>query len=91
MVSRGFVYLIRAENGLVKIGMTSNFNLRICNLRAQSPIGITVLFSAEVLNMNSTEHILHTMFQHLYSHGEWFRLTQQDIETARDIIKQTMI
>ncbi len=70
--SEGYVYFVRAEStGLIKIGFTRDLRHRLRTLVAQSGDRLAVL---GVLKGNrDTEKELHTRFQELRSHYEWFK------------------
>lgn len=76
---RHSIYLIGAENGLVKIGISSNVERRIVRIRLISPVAIKLLFSIPVPNAVSVERELHKQFSHKRQHGEWFSLSRADV------------
>lgn len=80
-----FVYLIRAENGLVKIGITINVEQRFRTLDTSCPVEIAligVLHSDEAIVVEAE---LHERFEDRRVKGEWFALSSQEIAW----IKQT--
>lgn len=66
------VYVLRAANdGLVKIGTTTDLPSRLKNIRAMSGVPLEVLC---VLPGDATvERQLHARFREHRAHGEWFR------------------
>ena len=73
------VYLIKADNGLTKIGIAINIKQRFYQLQAASPCHLTLLGSIETNDACGLENSLHMRFSHLRSHSEWFNLSQSDI------------
>jgi hypothetical protein len=68
------VYFVRAGNdGLVKIGHSSDAYSRIEALAAGSPVELQVL--AAVVGGRSLEQTLHRIFGASRHHGEWFEPT----------------
>lgn len=64
------VYFIEAETGLIKIGASHNPDQRIKELRAMSPVKLTIL--ATVSGRIGDERAYHKQFAAHRSHGEWF-------------------
>jgi len=82
----GYVYLIEADNYLVKIGFTKNLNVRFRNYELQSPIAIKLLFAGYGDGANIVEYELCKRFAKFHSHGEWFTLNQSSINEAKELI-----
>lgn len=73
------VYFIRAENGLVKIGITSNIAKRFEALNVASPVELVLLFYIETDEARKLEGSFHSIFESQWVKGEWFRLSDDDI------------
>jgi hypothetical protein len=74
-----FVYLFRSENNLYKIGMTTNsVNNRLMQCNVLSPI--EVYHVAETYTDKNFESMMHMHFDKQRVRGEWFRLTNEDVE-----------
>jgi hypothetical protein len=70
----GQVYVIRAETlRLVKIGFTNNSLKRRGEMQVGSPDILTLQTVFTTDDPQWWEKTLHERFQHLRSHGEWFR------------------
>jgi hypothetical protein len=65
------VYFIQAENGLIKIGRTTDLPARLATMRTDSPIDIRLL--ASFIGSIGAEKELHQRFSHLRVRGEWFK------------------
>ncbi len=73
-----FVYLMQDEHtGLYKIGKSSNLNYRERTLAAQIP-KIKMIHS--FLEGENNEKQLHKKYQNKRIRGEWFNLTQEDVQ-----------
>ena len=75
-----FVYLIQADNGLTKIGVTNDIETRLGVLSRMSPVNLSVLGVCKRLDAFQFENSLHKHFAHKRRSGEWFALTQADID-----------
>lgn len=82
----GHVYLLQADNGLCKIGITGNLDKRIRIIQTQSPIPVSMLVAKYVANAYALEDELHRQFADKHSHGEWLSLTTENIEYAKERI-----
>jgi hypothetical protein len=78
-----YVYLIRADNGLYKIGLTSNIERRFNTLRAQSPIPLELILYVNGENARELERELHDKFSDKRHHGEWFELSDENLAYIR--------
>jgi len=74
-----YLYLIAAENGLFKIGKSTNPRNRIAQIRTSSPCRVEpVLWIYYDEGERDLEKDLHTAFESARSHGEWFALIHED-------------
>lgn len=67
-----FVYLIEAQNGLVKVGVGQKVGDRFTATRTHSPVLVRLI--AAWPGTPKDEAALHVKFAAYRSHGEWFRL-----------------
>jgi hypothetical protein len=80
-VYRGYVYVVKAPNDLYKIGTATNIERRIRKLN----------FPVELIHGIKANHSpqAEAFLQHCYGHrrvgGEWFRLTDEDLEEIKAI------
>ena len=74
----GLVYLIEGLP-LYKIGRTRNLPKRLNDLQASSPAPLKVLCILQTVCMQKLEQQLHRKYKHKRIHGEWFRLSESDI------------
>jgi hypothetical protein len=78
----GFVYLIRAENGLVKIGCSGHPAKRVREL-AIGPLAVELFHQIATDDMAWLEGQLHHRHREKRSRGEWFRLEENDLLELR--------
>lgn len=80
----GFVYVIYLEDmaseRFYKIGMAASFTARYDAHQCASPFPICVACAYFVGNMRAEERFLHAEFADKRVRGEWFRLTDVDID-----------
>jgi hypothetical protein len=76
----GYVYALRADNGLVKIGRTVDIEQRLKTLHTMLPYELELLHLLPSSSIDELECYLHRYFREKRVKGEWFRLTIEDIE-----------
>lgn len=78
-----FVYLMHNKrNGFYKIGRSKNPNYRECTLQSEEP-EVELLFHME--STSSVEALLHKKFESKRIRGEWFSLSQNDVDEILSI------
>ncbi|MFF2091224.1 GIY-YIG nuclease family protein [Paenibacillus sp. NPDC058174] len=78
---KGFVYIIRTFDNHYKIGKTINLERRIPDLRIQLPYDeFEVILIIETNDKDELEKLLHKHFYLKRKNGEWFKLTEFDID-----------
>ena len=86
-----YVYLIRSDNGLTKIGVTRDIGTRVSTLNTASPVELRLLFYFAPQNAKLAEANLHKRFFRKRVKGEWFNLTDMDVSWVKnnyDIIEE---
>lgn len=85
MYDAAYVYFIRpvGMRGPVKIGCSTLPERRLKDLMIWSPFELEV--AARLAGNIRVEQQFHAKFQHLHTHGEWFRPDQELCETIRVI------
>lgn len=80
----GFVYVVYFDDSsgerFYKIGMDSSFPARAKAHQSSSPFTICVACAYFVENMRQEEKALHSMFSEQRVRGEWFKLSDSDID-----------
>jgi len=84
-----FVYVVKDEEGIHKIGMASiSLEYRLRTLAAKSHKKLELICSAEVYGASKLESILHRTFARKRVEGEWFDLDQNDITRIKKIFER---
>ena len=78
--TRGYVYLIGSDQGLYKIGKAKDVSNRYKLIGVNMPFPIEVLHTIEVSNMAYSENVLHKRYENDRQHGEWFKLSPEQVE-----------
>ena len=82
----GYVYIARAENGLHKIGKAKNPEQRVRGFAgAVMPFVIELIHTIESNDALQAESILHRRYQHRRRVGEWFELSERDVDALLEI------
>jgi hypothetical protein len=79
------IYLIRSA-GVYKIGVTTSIESRIKTIQSMCPRPVKLLATA--WGTAKQERMMHHIFRHRRSHGEWFRLTAEDVANALDFMSR---
>lgn len=81
----GYVYLIINSEGHYKIGKAKNAEDRITTLGVVLPFPVTPVHTIKTDDMTGLERELHTRFDSKRLAGEWFALTQEDVEYIKSL------
>jgi len=81
-----YIYVTKADFGF-KIGRTSRPDKRPLQVAGNCPIKLEVVVLLEVEDMRKAESRLHSHFAEKHLRGEWFALTEADIEFIRNYPK----
>lgn len=76
----GFVYLLRAENGTYKIGRARNVQQRLHDIAKFVPFRVELMHVIATPDMPRLESRLHRCFADRRVNGEWFALTDTDVD-----------
>lgn len=78
----GFLYLLRAvmPNTYYKIGLSKNPKTRIGTLGVQLPFPIEALHIIPTNDMKQAESQLHERYESKRVNGEWFELSDEDVQ-----------
>ncbi len=85
--SPGYVYLLYS-GGRYKIGRSKAPNERLYNLQLASPLPVSSVCVGHTENMRALEFDLHALFDHARKKGEWFELTNEDVERIKHILSK---
>lgn len=81
----GSVYLLRADNGLFKIGRSVVPESRAAELQTASPVAISLIHVISTSDCVELERLLHVHFSGRRVRGEWFELSPGDVELIRQV------
>lgn len=80
---KGFVYVIEAQSGLIKIGFSNNPASRAYTVRQHSPVPVRLI--AKWQGQVSDELAEHSRFEAYRSHNEWFHVEGEVAEFVRSV------
>ena len=83
----GFIYLLHTDHG-IKIGKSKKPDTRTKILGTKLPFKIIKKESFPVKNMSESERHLHKKYKECRLNGEWFDLSEKQLEDIRNEIKQ---
>lgn len=83
----GSIYIIRCQNH-IKIGRAFNVKSRLYSMKVGNPFDIELIFSIKVPDDKAIEKELHNKFENKHHKGEWFNLTDEDVEQVKEICKK---
>lgn len=81
----GYVYLLRADNGIYKIGRTKRLDDRITRLSVELPYQLELICAIATDDMHDLEGKLHHRFADQRVNGEWFSLTNENVESIKEV------
>lgn len=88
----GVVYFIKNNEGYTKIGKTHDLKNRLHNLKYESyGKDLRVIHLIESRDIDVLEKTLHKVFAHKRVKGEWFDLSDEDINIFKDKPKEDEI
>lgn len=76
------IYIIQEEHGLVKIGITADFERRLKTLSAMMPYDLCVITVLNTPIASQLEKAMHDHFAAQRIKGEWFRLSRDELKQA---------
>ena len=77
-----YVYLIQGAS-LTKVGITDHVKGRIKTFRTASPVPLDLVYYFRSDDALIAERWLHSKYADKRQHGEWFSLSDQDIESIK--------
>ena len=84
----GYIYAVKRENdGAVKIGIALNPENRINKIRYKERISLEILLTQFVDDMGKTEHEIHEKYINEKIIGEWFNLSQAQVNDLISTLK----
>jgi len=81
----GYIYIVQLENGLIKIGRTNNLEKRMYIFSVKFPMNWAIIHSIKSYDNLFAERFLHKKFSSKRNIGEWFMLSEEDVEYIKSI------
>ena len=81
-----YLYLIREEHGLYKVGIAQDVDVRLSTLQSATPYTLTVCVTVAVKNALQAESFVHSALTAHHVRGEWFQLP--DEQSFHDAVKK---
>lgn len=82
--SEGVVYLLKAGPHF-KIGKSVVFDKRLGQIKLQLPYAVEVVHTIQAANVSEVESYWHRRFASLRQNGEWFLLTETEVEEFKSM------
>lgn len=82
----GHVYLVEGANGVYKIGKTSQLHARMNFFEIKLPFDVNLICAIPSEDITTLEKQLHDKYANKRIRGEWFELTEQDVEDIKQLI-----
>lgn len=82
----GQLYLVGVLEGCYKIGRSGDSEKRLLSYSPKLPVTLTIHHRISTDNAEWLEGVLHRAFRHRRALGEWFRLTESDVELLKSVI-----
>jgi hypothetical protein len=81
----GFVYVLKGENGYYKIGKARNVDSRYKLLKIQLPFSVELIHTIYSNDYTLAEKQIHQKFVGKQVNGEWFTLTESDVDYLKSL------
>jgi hypothetical protein len=81
----GYVYLVAGEGGVYKIGKTTQLDKRVNFFEIKLPFPIELVCVIPSDDISGLERQMHKRFADKHVNGEWFKLTQQEVEEIKSM------
>ena len=87
----GQVYLLKAENGLYKIGFSRKLDERMHAIKKAIPMKLELVYHHYRRFGQEAELELHRFFTNKRVQGEWFTLDDEDVQYFKDYFTSEVI
>ena len=81
----GFIYIVDSPVGAYKIGKTVSLPLRLANFGIVLPFKTELIHAIRSSDITRAERLLHHAFANKRRRGEWFDLTEKDLDSLKQI------
>lgn len=80
----GWLYVVKCQDRY-KIGRTIDLNRRLLELTKQVPFPLSLVHKSHHADINTIERSVHTKYEDQNIMGEWFKLTEGDLEWLKTL------
>lgn len=84
----GYVYLVKSVSGHYKIGKSINPHDRIRTFGVKLPFEVEIIHTIKSLQYHALEKFLHAKFDDKRVNGEWFNLSDDDVDYVKSLAVQ---
>ena len=88
-IKPGYVYLLQSPTGTYKIGKTTNPENRLRTFGVKLPFEVEYICLIKTKNPKETESELHNKFSDKRMGGEFFKLSNEDIEYVKSLSEES--
>lgn len=86
----GYIYILKSQYGY-KIGKTISVPNRVYIFTIKLPFEVSVVYTARVYQYNNVEKALHEMYKDKNIRGEWFNLTDGDVDEIKKVCEEKKV
>lgn len=86
-LENGFIYVLKSDFGY-KIGKTRRPEKRFAHFGVKLPFEVVKIIEIEVVGYHELEMELHNKFKDKFINGEWFNLSEIDLENIKNYLKK---
>ena len=79
------VYVV-SGGGLYKIGISGDVSNRLATMRGTSPVVLDLVHTVQIVNARLVEKSLHEKYKDFNTHGEWFKLSPEQLQEVKDYL-----
>lgn len=87
----GYVYFLKADNGLIKIGRSKNLDKRLDHFTTKLPYKLKLVHQIKTNDTNKLEKHFHELYSNRRIRGEWFDLSNDTMQEIKDIYPKEYI
>ena len=86
---KGYIYFLRADKNVIKIGRTKNINNRTKELKPKLPFKQTTIVKSLIFkDCILAEKLIHESFSESHINGEWYSIPDKTIENIPNIFSR---
>jgi len=83
----GYIYIVHCKDSAnYKIGKSTQPTYRVKSHQTSCPYELELEYHISVLNMTDVEHVVHGLYESKRVRGEWYELSEDDIEQIKAVL-----